>query len=52
MKITKSLIRMFENDQENCGTEIAIYNLIWQISAELLKDIGIKQIKTSDKYKN
>ncbi len=46
MKITKVLVKEFEYQQKEFGTRTAIYNLIWSITADLLKDIGIKHIKT------
>lgn len=51
MKLTKSLVKMFEDDQKHHGTETAIYNIIWQIASELLNGIGVMQIKTSNKEK-
>lgn len=48
MKITNSLIKQFELEQKEYGTENAIYNLMWNIAAELLNDIGIRHIKTSE----
>lgn len=47
MKLTKSVIKMFEDDQKNYGTKIALFNIIWQIAEELMRDIGVKGIKTT-----
>jgi len=50
MKLTESLIKQFENDQLQYGTEAAIYNLFWAQAAELFKDLGITDIKTRIKH--
>jgi len=46
MKITKTLVKQFELEQEECGTEVAIYNLLWQVAAEILNDLGLSKIRT------
>jgi len=46
MKITKSLVKQFENDQKENGTKTALFNIIWMLAAEILNDLGIKSIKT------
>jgi len=51
MKVNRITVKNFEFDQKNKGTKVAIQNLIWQLSANLLKDIGVKRIHTSYKYK-
>jgi hypothetical protein len=45
MKITKALVKEFEHQQKEFGTKVAIYNIVWTIATNLLKDIGIKHIK-------
>ena len=47
MKITKSLISHFEQEQTEFGTETAIFNLLWSLASEQLKAIGVNSIKTS-----
>lgn len=47
MKITKQLIKFFENEQREFGTEVAIHNLLWTLAADLYKDLGIDTIKTT-----
>ena len=47
MKLSRSVIRQFEQDQVAHGTKTALYNVIWVLAGELLKDIGVKRIKTS-----
>lgn len=51
MKITKDIIKDFEQTQKDCGTAVAIYNIIWLVADSLLKDLGIKNVKTSNKVK-
>lgn len=51
MKLNKKLVEEFELDQKQYGTETALYNVIWSIAAELLKGIGVRNIKTIDKKK-
>lgn len=47
MKITKSFVKQFEEEQKRYGTETAIGNLIFQIASDLLKDTGVKRVKVS-----
>jgi hypothetical protein len=49
MKITKNTIKQFEREQKSFGTDVALYNVIWQIAADILAGIGVKHISTSDK---
>lgn len=46
MKITKTIIKQFENDQKEFGTKVALHNIIFIIATDILKDLGIKSIKT------
>jgi len=46
MKITKTITKQFENEQEEFGTKIALQNIIFILVTGLLKDLGIKSIKT------
>lgn len=46
-KITKQFIKRFEKDQSDNGTEVALYNLFWCHAAELLREIGVKGLKTT-----
>jgi hypothetical protein len=47
MKLTRNVIRMFEEDQERYGTKTALYNVLWWNASEQLNDIGVKNIKTT-----
>jgi hypothetical protein len=47
MKIDKYFISQFESDQKHYGTEIAIYNLLWQHIADQFKDIGVRHLQTA-----
>lgn len=47
MKLTKREIKDFEKQQKEYGTETALYNVIWGIAADLLKDVGVTRIRTS-----
>jgi hypothetical protein len=46
MKLTKIVVKQFEQDQEAYGTKTALFNIIWLIAGQLMKDIGVKGIKT------
>lgn len=46
---TKEYVRFFEKDQKEWGTEVAIYNLVWLLSTDMLKKVGVKNIKTTNK---
>ena len=46
MKVTKELVKQFEEDQKKNGTHTAIYNLLWQVASGIFKDLGITSIKT------
>lgn len=47
MKLTKAVVKQFEQEQKQHGTQVALYNVIWQIAYDLLKGIGVTHIKTS-----
>lgn len=47
MKLTKTLVKNFENDQKEHGTQAAIYNLLWNKAYDDLKNIGVVSVKTS-----
>jgi hypothetical protein len=47
MKLTKALIKRFEEEQKNYGTEVALSNIIFEIASDLLKDTGVIKIKVS-----
>lgn len=49
MKITKALVRRFEEEQREHGTATALHNVLWQVAATLYNDLGIKRIRTSTK---
>lgn len=51
MKLTNQAVKQFEQDQKEHGTKVALYNIIWQLAADILKGIGVKHIKTSEKAK-
>lgn len=44
MKLTKSRIKHFENEQKMYGTKVALHNLVVTIATNLLEDLGIKRI--------
>jgi D-alanyl-D-alanine carboxypeptidase len=46
MKLTKEVIKQFEQEQKDYGTKTALFNIIWQIAGQLMTDIGVKGIKT------
>jgi hypothetical protein len=46
MKITKALVKEFEAEQAEYGTKVALHNVIWNLAAQLLRDLGIERIST------
>ncbi len=46
MKLTKVVVKQFEQDQKDYGTKTALFNILWLVGGEILKDIGVKGIKT------
>lgn len=51
MRVTKDIVSTFEYEQKTWGTELAIMNLLWQLAAEIYKDIGVTRIRTGYKKK-
>ena len=51
MKLTNAVVKQFETDQKEFGTKVALYNVIWQLAADILKGIGVSHIETSEKPK-
>lgn len=47
MVLDDELVQRFEEDQKSHGTKTALYNLIWKQATEMLRNIGVKRIKTS-----
>lgn len=47
MKITKELVKYFEAQQRDFGTEVAMSNLLWQNASEQLTDLGVVKLHTS-----
>lgn len=45
--LNKKLVKWFEAEQKEWGTETAIYNLLWSTAADIMHNIGVKHIKTS-----
>lgn len=52
MKLTKQFISQFEKWQKEYGTKVALYNVIWEIAADIFKEIGVKRIRTMDSSNN
>jgi hypothetical protein len=44
MKITEEIVKEFEQEQINYGTEIALSNVIFTVAHELLRDINVKKV--------
>lgn len=44
MKLTKAVVKQFENDQKANGTKVAIHNLVFIIASDLLHGVGVKNI--------
>lgn len=48
MKLTRELVTQFEQEQEEYGTYVALYNLLWLNATDQLKDLGVKHVSTRD----
>ena len=46
MKLTKQVIKQFEKEQKDYGTKVALFNILWSVAGDLMKDIGVTNIKT------
>lgn len=46
MKVTKELVKLFEQDQKAKGTAVAIHNVLWEHAVAQLKDLGIRKVTT------
>lgn len=46
MKLTKSVVKQFEQDQEAYGTEVALFNILWLKAADDLSAIGVRKLST------
>lgn len=46
MKLNKDKIEHFEEEQKEFGTKVALYNIIFEVASDILKDIGIRHIRT------
>lgn len=49
MKLTKALVRWFEQEQRTYGTEVALFNLLFTKATEDLRDLGVQKVTTSTK---
>jgi hypothetical protein len=47
MRLTKQVIHSFESEQKVHGTKIALSSLLWAVAADMLRDIRVKNIKTT-----
>lgn len=50
MKLNKQLVKNFESEQKQYGTEVALYNIFWLLAAEIFKIAGVTGIKTRIKH--
>jgi hypothetical protein len=48
-RIKRPTVKQFEQDERESGTAIALYNAIWIIASDIMHDIGVKRIRTSNK---
>ena len=46
MKLTKTLVRAFEQEQQRSGTTTALFNLLWLKAADDLKQLGVTKVTT------
>ena len=50
MKLDQKLVKCFEREQKQYGTDVALYNIFWLIAAEIFAMAGIGDIKTRIKH--
>lgn len=51
MKITKSLVKLYEDMHKEHGMKVVLHNWQWQIASELMKELGAKKVRTTYKTK-
>lgn len=42
----KKMVKWFEREQEQHGTEVAIHNLLWSLAAEQMHKVGVRRVTT------
>lgn len=47
MKLTKQVVKQFESDQTNHGTQVALHNVLFIVADDILKGIGCTKVKVS-----
>ena len=47
MRLTGTLVKTFEREQQAYGTMVALYNLLWLKAAADLKDLGVTRLRTA-----
>lgn len=52
MTLNKTLVREFERDQADYGTEVALFNLLWRKAADDLKAIGVTKITSATRRRS
>ena len=51
MKITKQLVKLYEDTYVKHGMKVVLHNWQWQIASELMKELGAKKVTTTYKIK-
>ena len=51
MKLTKARIKQFEREQKEFSTHTALFNVLWQVAAQIFSDLGVKSVKTGMPHK-
>ncbi len=51
MKITKQLVKLYEDTYVKHGMKVVLHNWQWQIASELMKELGAKKVTTTYKTK-
>lgn len=47
--VMSDLVRLFESDQKQWDTEIAIHNLVFLLATDMLHTIGVKKTSVTQK---
>lgn len=44
---TPERVALFEEDQKKYGTQVAINNIVWQVAADIMRNIDVTKITTT-----
>lgn len=47
MKLTKAVVKQFEQEQAQFGTRIALSNILWLVASSIMTGIGVTRLRVS-----